>query len=581
MSGKFEAEVWGYVNGVISGDIPACKELKQIAKRYADDYVSGRWEYRTTEADYVIDKIQTQFVHRQGEDLEGQPLKGKPFILEPWEKFIIYGILVFYKPGTIVRRIHEAFVFIPRKNGKTLFVAALAWGLALLSVLSGAKIYIVAASLKQAMESYDNIENNLCRNLYESKKEAQEEGWRILDNNMEHSISHMDIGGGSLEIQALASNPDAQDSLNCNIAICDELHAYKTPKQYNVIREATKAYTNKLVIGITTAGDGGRNTFCARRLKMCQNILNSTTKDTYAEQLFIFICKADEMDNGDVDFTNPAEHIKANPNMGVSIKPDDMMAAALEALNDPQQRKDFLQKSLNIFVSNSKSYFDVTEFEMSDKQYSWTMEDLAKLPIKWFGGTDLSRVHDLTAACLYGTYKDVDIVIPHCWFPIATAYKKADEDGIPLFGWQDDGWLTMCNGKTVNHIDVVKWFCAMRKMGFKIVQIGQDRKFAREFFAAMKKEKFKVVDQPQYYYVKSEGFRHIEQKAKNGLLYYMHADPYLYCVENVHAIEKTDDMVQYDKIDDNSRIDIFDASVFACIRMILTAERDERLRDNT
>ena len=423
--------------------------------------------------------------------------------------------------------------------------------------------------------------NNLCRNLYESKKEAQEEGWRILDNNMEHSISHMDIGGGSLEIQALASNPDAQDSLNCNIAICDELHAYKTPKQYNVIREATKAYTNKLVIGITTAGDGGRNTFCARRLKMCQNILNSTTKDTYAEQLFIFICKADEMDNGDVDFTNPAEHIKANPNMGVSIKPDDMMAAALEALNDPQQRKDFLQKSLNIFVSNSKSYFDVTEFEMSDKQYSWTMEDLAKLPVKWFGGTDLSRVHDLTAACLYGTYKDVDIVIPHCWFPIAAAYKKADEDGIPLFGWQDDGWLTMCNGKTVNHIDVVKWFCAMRKMGFKIVQIGQDRKFAREFFAAMKKEKFKVVDQPQYYYVKSEGFRHIEQKAKNGLLYYMHADPYLYCVENVHAIEKTDDMVQYDKIDDNSRIDIFDASVFACIRMILTAERDERLKDNT
>lgn len=580
MAGKFEEEVWRYVYSVLDGSQPACKELKQICQRFLDDYNSGRWDYDTTEADYVIDKVQTQFVHRQGEDLEGQPMKGKSLLYEPWEKFIVYGILVFYKPGTKIRRIQEAFIFIPRKNGKTLFVASLAWGLALLSVKSGAKIYIVAASLKQAMESYDNLYNNLCTNIYASKKEAQEEGWRILDNNMEHSISHLDIGGGSLEIQALASNPDAQDSLNCNIAICDELHAYKSPKQYNVIREATAAYTNKLVIGITTAGDGGRNTFCARRLKMCQNLLNSTTKDEYAEKLFIFICKADEADNGDVDFTNPLEHIKANPNIGVSVKADELMAYALEALNDPQQRKDYLQKRLNIFVSNSKSYFDITEFEISDRTYSWTLQELAKLPVKWYGGTDLSRVHDLTAACLYGCYQDVDIIIPHCWFPIASAYKKADEDGIPLFGWQDDGWLTMCNGKTVNHIDVVKWFCEMRKMGFRIVQIGQDRKFAREFFAAMKKEKFKVVDQPQYYYVKSEGFRHIEQKAKNGLLYYMHADPYAYCVENVHAVEKTDDMVQYEKIDDTSRIDVFDASVFACIRMILTTERDERLKDN-
>lgn len=580
MVGKYADEVWAYVDSINSGVRPANKELKQACQRFVDDYNSGLWDYNPAEADYVIDKIQTQFVHRQGEDLDGQPMKGKLLILESWEKFIIYGILVFYKPGTIIRRIHEAFIFIPRKNGKTLFVSALAWGLALLSVKSGAKIYIVAASLKQAMESYDNISNTICSHIYSCKKEAQEEGWRLLDNNMEHSISHMDIGGGSLEIQALASNPDAQDSLNCNIAICDELHAYKTPKQYNVIREATKAYTNKLVIGITTAGDGGRNTFCARRLKMCQNILNSTTKDMYAEQLFIFICKADEQENGDVDFTNPDEHLKANPNMGVSIKPDEMMASALEALNDPQQRKDFLQKSLNIFVSNSRSYFDITEFEISDKSYSWTLQELAKLPVKWYGGADLSRVHDLTAACLYGCYQDVDIIIPHCWFPIAAAYKKADEDGIPLFGWQDDGWLTMCNGKTVNHIDVMKWFCEMRKMGFRIVQIGQDRKFAREFFAAMKKEKFRVVDQPQYYYVKSEGFRRIEQKAKNGLLYYMHADPYAYSVENVHAVEKTDDMVQYEKIDDTSRIDVFDASVFACIRMILTTERDERLKDN-
>lgn len=573
---QYTDDVDAYVDACLSGERKVCPEIVQACQRYRRDLQNPKWDFWAEPANEIISIIETTICHRQGEFLDATPLRGTPFYLLPYHKFIVYNIMGFYIAGTNERRFKEVLDFVPRKNIKTTFAAALAWALALYGRKSGAKVYEVGGALKQALEGFDFLVYNLKRGKL-TVDDDPVSGLRIINNNMERSISG-DVGeDGYISINALAASVDKQDSFNCNIVIADEMHTYKSAKQYQILKDATKAYTNKLVIGISSGGEYATG-FCAKRVEYGQKILNGTIKGEEADSIFVFIALAPKNENGEVDYTNPEIMEMCNPGWSHSIRPQEMINDAMQAKEDPQLRPEFLQKSLNVFIAALRAWFNIDEFRASDSKYSWTIQDLSKLPIQWYGGSDLSKLHDLTASALFGHYNGVDIIIPHCWFPRAAAVIKAREDEIPLFGWEEDGWLDMSNDKVTNHSEIVKWYKGLRNDGFKIRRVGHDRKFCREYFVEMKQAHFRIKDQPQLFTRKSEGFRYIEASAKRGTLYYLHAEPFEYCVQNVRGIEKADDMVMYEKLLDHLRIDVFDAAVFACCAYLedLEAVRKEK-----
>lgn len=579
MAAPHESIVLDYARDTV--DSPdACLDTQAAARRYLADLRNPMWNFRTGMAETIIEIIESLFCHQQGEDLLGRPLRGKPLILEPFQLFVIYNVCGFFYPGTDLRRFQEVLAMLARKNGKTPFATSFCWAVGLWYARSFSKIKTVSGSMKQNMEGFGFLRYNL-RRLGLTMDIDPAHGLRMLDSSLGHSFEGP-IWDGQISFEALAYKPDVFDAFNANVVLLDELELYKNAIPYGRLKDATKAYGNKLIMAVTTAGDDGTG-FCAQRVSYCSKIARGEITGADADRIFAFIARADpDPDTDEVNYLDPANWRKANPNWGVTIRPSDMEASALQAQNDPQMRKEFLTRSLNVFVSSFRAWFTLDEFIHSDSHYDFSQSQLVRLVKSWYGGADLSKLHDLTAACIVGEIpakaaategwtpkEDVLVIVPHCWFPVVAAAEKADKDSIPLFGWLDDGWLDMPNEPSMDPTEPVKQFLAWKKAGFNIRKVGHDRKFARPYYAAMKKARFTVVDQPQLAIAKSEGLRYIEHKAKIGCLYYCHAEPFSYCVQNVRGQEKQDDVVVYDKVSPNARIDVFDASVFATIRMLI------------
>ena len=121
-----------YAEEVTSGKKIAGNEIIAACQRFLDDLKRDDLEFRTKDPDAAVTIIEGIFVHRKGEAIDGTPLLGKPFKLQPFQIFIVYNLLGFWYKGTNERRFKESLIFLARKNGKTSFIAALSFAVAII-----------------------------------------------------------------------------------------------------------------------------------------------------------------------------------------------------------------------------------------------------------------------------------------------------------------------------------------------------------------------------------------------------------------------------------------------------------------
>jgi phage terminase large subunit-like protein len=370
-----------------------------VARRYAEDVcagriVAGKWcrlacqrqldDLARSEADescpWVFDAERAE---RPCRFIELLPhIKGKwardrrRIALEPWQVFLVTTVFGWVHRATGLRRFLEAYIEVARKNAKSTLTAGLCLYMLTADGEAGAEVYTAATTRDQARIVFDDAKAMAAR---EADMQAH-----LGIEVMQHVLTVPHTASKLAPLSAEGSN---LDGLNVHFASIDELHAHKTRAVYDVIESARGAREQPLLWNITTAGSNQAG-ICYERRAHVAKILEGSAPD---ERQFGIIYTIDEED----DWQDPAVWPKANPNMGVSVLPDNLHAAASKATAMPSALSNFLTKHLNVWVNADHAWMDMQAWARCANA-TLQVQDLAHLP-SWVP-LDLASKVDVAAA---------------------------------------------------------------------------------------------------------------------------------------------------------------------------------------
>lgn len=207
---------------------------------------------------------------------------------------------------------------------------------------------------------------------------------RIINNNMERSITG-DVGeDGFLSINALASSPDKQDSFNCNIVIADEMHTYQERQPVPGPEGCHQGIHQQAGHRDQLRRQAGYRLLCQACGIRTEDPQRNGHRGGGGQRICLYRRGPENRQRrgGLLQSGGPGV---LQPRLGTQYPPsrDDQRCGS--ARDDPQLRTEFLQKSLNVFTAALNAWFDIEEFRRSDRKYDWSMDELRRFPSAGMG----------------------------------------------------------------------------------------------------------------------------------------------------------------------------------------------------
>jgi len=406
-----------YAKNIIEGKIPACKWARLACKRFLDDLANEKkasFPYR-----FNADRAERFCVfaelmpHVKGE------WSGTTLTLENWQCFLLANLFGWENKKTGFRRFRRAFVFLPRKNGKTTLAAIIGLGMLTIEAEPGAEIYCGATSEDQANEVFRPAKAMASR----AKGFKEQFGVEVMASSI-HREDELSF------FRRLIGKPGEGQSPYC--AIHDEYHEHATSEQVDSMKTGMGARQEPLQLIITTAGVD-LSSPCKELDDYARNVVEGTLKD---DKLFVLIYAIDKDD----DWKDIATWKKINPNYGISVSEEELKDTLNEAKQRVSQQNVIRCKHLNEWMNVSTRWIEPD---------LWQKCEDTRLDINDFKGEqcviglDLASKIDMCSLIRLFKRDDLWIAFASHYLPSETIWLLHNKH---YQRWLAEGWLTETEG---------------------------------------------------------------------------------------------------------------------------------------
>lgn len=442
-----------YYQKIKDGSITAGRWITLIIEYIIKGLQDKLFFYDAKKANHSIEWIEAHTYHTEG------PLAPGAFKLELWQKAFLsclFGIV----DGEGHRQFREAVLIMARKQGKSLFAAAIERYVWLEEGGYGTKVYNVAPKLDQADIIYNNIWMMTLldpeyQKMKEELSEKDEHNKKVHDDSMlpKHRMTDLYVMGTNSTVKKIAFSAKKSDGFNPSMCTCDEIASWEGDgglKQYEVMKSGMGARPEAILLSVSTSGYINDSIY-DELIKRSTRFLLGDSKE---KKLLPFLYMIDDVEK----WNDLNELQKSNPNLGVSVSVDYLLEEIAVAEGSQSKKREFICKYCCLKQNSSLAWIDTQTVERCSGEHL----ELADFRSSYcVAGIDLSQTTDLTAAVVI-IEKDGELyVFGKFWLPSQKIDEATLRDGLPYALYIERGLMETSGENFVEYSDCYKWLTSL------------------------------------------------------------------------------------------------------------------------